>query len=77
MQSAAHEPLFDIDPRTGISIEVFFADRTMETFGRCGAGWFWWCAPARLLARQAGRLGRLLQRYAAYRQRDDHDRVSS
>ena len=40
MQSAAHEPLYDIDPRTGSSIEVFFADRTMETFGRCGAGWF-------------------------------------
>jgi hypothetical protein len=29
------EPLYDIDPRTGTSIEVFFADRTMETFGRC------------------------------------------
>ena len=41
MQSAAHEPLFDIDPRTGTSIEVFFADRALETFGRCGAGWFW------------------------------------
>ena len=36
------EPLFDIDPRTEASIEVFYADRTMETFGRCGAGWFWW-----------------------------------
>ena len=23
-------------------IEVFYADRTLETFGRCGAGWFWW-----------------------------------
>ena len=34
-------PLFDVHPRTGISIEVFFADRAMETFGRCGAGWFW------------------------------------
>ena len=36
------EPLFDIHPRTGVSIEVFYADRTLETFGRCGAGWFWW-----------------------------------
>jgi hypothetical protein len=41
-QSEAYEPFFDIHPRTGISIEVFFADRTLETFGRCGAGWFWW-----------------------------------
>src|SRR5690242_15622474 len=37
-----HDPLFDVDPVTGASIEVFFADRTLETFGRCGAGWFWW-----------------------------------
>jgi hypothetical protein len=21
---------------------VFYADRTLETFGRGGAGWFWW-----------------------------------
>ena len=41
MQCFAHEPLYDIDPRTGASIEVFYADRTLETFGRYGAGWFW------------------------------------
>jgi hypothetical protein len=40
-QRARLEPLYDIHPRTGVSIEVFFADRTMETFGRCCAGWFW------------------------------------
>lgn len=40
-QRARLEPLFDLHPRTGVSIEVFFANRTMETFGRCGAGWFW------------------------------------
>jgi hypothetical protein len=39
----AHDPLFDADPRTGAGIEVFYADRTLETFGRCGAGWCWWC----------------------------------
>ena len=49
-QHARHEPLYDINPRTGVSIEVFYMDRTMETFGRCGAGWFWWprrrgCSP--------------------------------
>ena len=42
MQCFAHEPLYDIDPRTGACIEVFYADRALETFGRCGSGWFWW-----------------------------------
>ena len=37
-----HEPLYDIHPQTGANIEVFYADRALETFGRCGAGWFWW-----------------------------------
>ena len=37
-----HEPIFDVDPVTGRSIEVFYADRRLETFGRGGAGWFWW-----------------------------------
>jgi hypothetical protein len=41
-QRARHEPLYDTNPRTGASIEVFYADRTLETFGRCGPGWFWW-----------------------------------
>ncbi len=36
-----HGPLFDVDPRAGISLEVFFADRRLKTFGRCSAGWFW------------------------------------
>ena len=35
-------PLFDVHPQTGVTIEVFYADRTLETFGRGGAGWFWW-----------------------------------
>jgi hypothetical protein len=39
---ARHEPLYDVHPRTGASIEVFYADRTLETFGKRGAGWFWW-----------------------------------
>ena len=35
------EPLFDIHPVTGASIEVFYADG-LATFGGGGAGWFWW-----------------------------------
>jgi hypothetical protein len=38
----AYEPLYDIDPHTGASIEVFYADRALaNSFGR-GTGWFWW-----------------------------------
>ena len=38
-------PLFDVDPTTGRSIEVFYADRALETFGKSGAGWFWHARP--------------------------------
>jgi hypothetical protein len=41
-RASKNEPFFDVDPVTGFSIEVFYADRTLETFGRGGAGWFWW-----------------------------------
>ena len=30
--NARREPLFDVHPRTGVSIEVFYSDRTLETF---------------------------------------------
>jgi hypothetical protein len=41
-RASKYEPFFDVDPVTGLSIEVFYADRTLETFGSSGAGWFWW-----------------------------------
>ena len=48
------EPLYDVHPLTGISIEVFWADTTLETFGRGGAGWFWWSSSARVLTGWSG-----------------------
>jgi hypothetical protein len=42
MQALQHEPLYDINPRSGASFEVFYSDPRVETFGRVGAGWFWW-----------------------------------
>jgi hypothetical protein len=40
---AVYEPLYDIDPQTGTSIEVFCVNRVLaESFGTRGAGWFWW-----------------------------------
>lgn len=40
----AHEPLYDTNPRTGATIEVFYADRVLT--GMRGAGWFWWSCKA-------------------------------
>jgi hypothetical protein len=65
MQSA-HDPLYDVDPLTGAAVEVFYADRELETFGRCGAGWFWWlrrqgCSP------EGPATGPFSSSYAAYR----------
>jgi hypothetical protein len=60
------EPLFDIDPQSGTSIEVFYADRSLETFGRCGAGWFW-CFRRRGCPSLGPATGQFATRYAAYR----------
>ena len=61
-----HEPLFDVHPLTGISFEVFHSNRSLETFGWGGAGWFWWsrrpgCAP------DGSATGPFATSYAAYR----------
>jgi hypothetical protein len=65
-QALQHEPLYDINPRTGISFEVFYSDRTLETFGRDGAGWFWrprrrGCSP------DGSAIGPFATGYAAFR----------
>jgi hypothetical protein len=65
-QSLRHEPLFDIHPRTGASIEVFYSDRTLETFGRCGPGWFYW-ARRPGFAPDGAATGPFATSYAAYR----------
>jgi len=65
-QRARYESLYDINPVTGASIEVFHSDRSLETFGRGGAGWFWWlrehgCSP------DGPPTGPFATSYAAYR----------
>ncbi|MGY3578940.1 hypothetical protein [Bradyrhizobium sp. USDA 4504] len=66
MASPAHKAFFDIHPVTGASIEVFFADRSLETFGWRGAGWFWW--PRRSgFAPTGPAIGPFPTGYAAYR----------
>jgi hypothetical protein len=60
------EPLFDVHPATGLTFEVFYTDRTLMSFGKDGAGWFWW-------PRQRGRVpggparGPFPTPYSAYR----------
>jgi hypothetical protein len=65
-QCALHQPLYDIHPRSGASIEVFFSDRTLETFGRGGAGWFWW-SRRRGFSPVSPAIGPFATSYAAYR----------
>lgn len=44
---AGGEPLYDIDPQTGATIEIFFADQALaKCFGMRSAGWLYWaCEP--------------------------------
>jgi hypothetical protein len=40
---ATNEPLYEVDPRTGASVEIFYADELFaRSFGASGAGFFWW-----------------------------------
>jgi hypothetical protein len=60
------EPLYDVHPRTGAAMEVFYADRALETFGRSGAGWFWWYR-RRGFSPEGPATGPFATSYAAYR----------
>jgi hypothetical protein len=63
---AAYEPLYEIDPHTGATIEIFFADRLFaESFGARDAGWFWWSCQPRCLPDQPR--GPFPTSYTAYR----------
>ena len=62
----AYEPLYDIDPQTGASVEIFYADRALAmSFDMHRAGWFWWaCQPGCLPGAVAGPFA---DNYLAYR----------
>jgi hypothetical protein len=61
-----HEPLFDVHPTTGVSIEVFFAGGSLAAVGSGGAGWFWW-SRRRGFAPEGPATGPFATSYAAYR----------
>jgi hypothetical protein len=60
-----HTTLFDVNPVTGAIIEVFWADRTLETFSK-GAGWFWQVRE-RGYAANGPAIGPFFSTYLAYR----------
>ena len=62
----AFEPLYDRDPRTGATIEIFYADRTLaRSFGAAGAGWFHWLGMAGRLPNEEPQ-GPFSRSYRAY-----------
>jgi hypothetical protein len=46
----AFEPLYDLHPRTGETLEVFYVDRALaRSFGAGAIGFYWWtCQPGGL-----------------------------
>jgi hypothetical protein len=61
-----YEPLYDIDPKTGASAEIFFADHALAASFGASSGWFWWtgqpaCVP------DGPPIGPFATSYAAYR----------
>jgi hypothetical protein len=65
-QRARHDLIFDVHPQTGASFEVFYSDRTLETFGRAGGGWFWW-SRRRGSSPEGPATGPFATSYSAYR----------
>jgi hypothetical protein len=66
-RNTAYEPLYDIDPQTGASVEIFYADPAVaNSFGMCDTGWFWWTCQGGSLpeGKPSGPFG---TSYAAYR----------
>ena len=62
----AYEPLHDIDPQTGASVEVFYADCALaRSFGR-DSGWFWWTCQSGFLP-DGKPTGPFATSYGAYR----------
>jgi hypothetical protein len=63
---AAFEPLYDIHPQTGATIEVFYADRTLAaSFGVRGPAWLWWSCKQGVAPHKPA--GPFATSYSAYR----------
>ena len=62
----AYEPLYEVDPRTGAAIEVFYADDVLAKSFSTRPGWFWWSCPRGFLP-DGKPTGPFATSYAAYR----------
>jgi hypothetical protein len=60
------EPLYDVDPRTGAAVEIFYADDVLAKSFGTRPGWFWWSCRRGFLpdGQPTGPFG---TSYAAYR----------
>jgi hypothetical protein len=63
---AVNEPLYDTDPRTGDSVEIFYADSVLANSFGTRPGWFWWSCGRGFLPDRAP-TGPFPTSYAAYR----------
>ena len=63
---AAFEPIYDTDPHTGASIEVFYADHWLAKSFGMHTGWFYWSCQRGYLPKEPP-TGPFGTSYAAYR----------
>ena len=65
-RSDRYEPLYDVDPRSGAAIEVFYGDDVLAKSFGTRTGWFWWSCRRGFLpdGQPTGPFG---TSYAAYR----------
>ena len=66
VQRPQYEPFYDIDPRTGATIEVFFADWALAKCFGTQPGWFWWSCQSGSLPHELP-TGPFANSYLAYR----------
>jgi hypothetical protein len=65
-QRGLFEPLYERDPLTGGTLELFYAHRVLAQSFRAQAGWFWWVWPPNALP-DGPPNGPFGSSYAAYR----------
>jgi hypothetical protein len=64
--SGKYAPIFDVNPVTGGTFEVFYADKAPDTLGVRRAGWFWW-SRRRGFSPESPAVGPFPTSYSAYR----------
>lgn len=63
---AVNEPLYDVAPKSGDTVEIFYADGALAKSFGTRPGWFWWSCRSGSLPDRAPK-GPFPTSYAAYR----------